>query len=205
MTAVGPPDQQQPPAPEEERPPPVSAVERANRMSAGNMLRSLAPLVVICLAVVGWLAFLRDDDVDPVPPIDPGPSIARAAEYAGYQLEAPGDLPEGYRSTDIDIAGGPEQPVTVGVDYVTPSDEYVGFVTSDDPEAPAVDDVLDDAERTGTVELGGREWTRSTRDQGGRGETVLSRESGGVTVLVTGSAGEEELETVAAAVRPVQG
>ena len=200
MTGAGPSDQQQQTVPEEERPPPVSAVERANRMNAGNMLRSLAPLVVICVALVGWLAFLRDDDVEPVPALDPSGTIGRAAEYAAYPLEAPADLPEGFRATDTDITGTPGSPVTLGVDYVTPSEEYVGFVTSDDPEVPQVEDVLDGAEAQGTVEIGGREWTRSTT---ARDETALSREDGGVTVLVTGSADEEELRTVAAAIRPV--
>ena len=65
-----------------------------------------------------------------------------------------------------------------------------------------MDDVLDDAEPQGTVEIDGREWTRSTT---ARDETALSREADGVTVLVTGSADEEELRTVAAAVRPVAG
>jgi hypothetical protein len=200
MTGAGPSDQQQQTPPGEERPPPVSAVERANRMSAGNMLRSLAPLVVICLLAVGWLAFLRDDEVDPVPPIDPSGSIGRAADYAAYDLEAPSGLPEGYRATDTDITGTTGTQVTLGVDYATPSGEYVGFVTSDDPQAPAVDDVLDGAEAEGTVEIDGVEWTRSTT---ARDETALSREAGGVTVLVTGSADEEELRTVAAAVGPV--
>ncbi|MGY1741617.1 MULTISPECIES: DUF4245 domain-containing protein [unclassified Blastococcus] len=201
MTAIGPSGQQQPPAvPEEELPPPVSAVERANRMSAANMLRSLAPLVVICLAIVGWLAFLRQDSDDPVRPIDPQASILRAAEYAGYPLEAPADLPDGYRATDTDVTGGPGSPVTLGIDYVTPSDEYAGFLTSDDPEAAQVGDVLDGAEERGIVQLGGREWARSTSS---RGETVLSREADGVTVLVTGSAPDAELEAVAAAVGPV--
>ena len=200
MTAAGPPEQQQSQPAPEELPPPVSAVERANRMSAANMLRSLAPLVLICLAFVGWLAFLRqDDDGEPVPPIDPGPSVARAAEYADYPLEAPVDLPEGYRATDTDVTGGPEGPVTLRIDYVTPSDEYVAFATSDDPEAPEVAHVLRGAQAGGTAEIGGRDWTRSTT---GRGETVLCRQADGVTVLVTGSGSDEELEAVAAAVRP---
>lgn len=203
MTAVGPSDQhQQRGAAEEERPPAASAVQRANRMSAANMLRSLVPLVVICLAFVGWLAFLRQGDDDPVHPIDPSGSITRAAQYATYPLEAPADLPTGYRATDTDVTGSPGAPVTLGVDYVTPSEEYAGFVTSDDPESPAVGDVLDGAQPQGTVQLAGRDWTRSTTR---RGETALSREDGGVTVLVSGSAGEDELETVAAAVRPVTG
>ena len=199
MTTAGPPDQQQQTA-AGERPPASSAVERANRLNAANMLRSLAPLVVICLAIVGWLAFLRDEPETPVQAMDPGPSIARAAEYAAYQLEAPADLPEGYRANDTDVRGTAGQPVTLRVDYVTPSDEYVGFVTSDDPEAAEVDDVLDGAEVRDTVQVGGREWTRSTTQ---RDETALSRMDGGVTLLVTGSGSAEELETVAAAVRPV--
>lgn len=201
MTGAGPSDQQQQTVPDEERPPPVSAVERANRMSSGNMLRSLAPLVVICLAFVGWLAFLRQDSDDPVHAIDAAPSVGRAAEYAAYPLEAPADLPEGFRPTDTDVTGSPGSPVTLRIDYVTPADEYAGFVTSDDPEAPEVDDVLDGAQAEGTVDIDGREWTRSTTT---RDETALSREADGVTVLVTGSAGEEELRTLAAAVRPVR-
>jgi hypothetical protein len=201
MTGVGPSDQQQT-VPAEELPPPVSAVERANRMSAGNMLRSLAPLVAICLAVVGWLAFLRQDADDPVRPIDPAPSIGRAAEFAGYPMEAPAGLPEGFRSTDTDVTGGPGDPVTLRVDYVTPSDDYAAFVTSDDPEAPEVTDVLAGARVEGAVEIDGREWTRSIT---ARDETALSREADGVTVLVSGSADDEELRVLAATVRPVTG
>ncbi|MGY1773615.1 DUF4245 domain-containing protein [Blastococcus sp. SYSU D00813] len=201
MTVTGPPEQQ-PSAPEEELPPPTSAVERANRMSAANMLRSLAPLVVICLAIVGWLAFLRDDaGTDPVREVDPSSTVRTAAEYAAFPLEAPADLPEGYRATDTDFEGdGPGERVTLGIDYSTPSEDYALFVTSDDPEAEAVGDVLDGAEPDGTVDIGGREWTRSTTE---RGETALSRQAGEATVLVTGDASDEELETLAASVGPV--
>jgi hypothetical protein len=198
MTTAGPPDQQQ--LGTEERPPAMTAVERANRLSAGNMLRSLAPLVAICLVLVGWLAFLRDEPDTPVAVMDPGPSIGRAAEYAAYQLQAPVDLPEGYRATDTDVRGTPGEPVTLGVDYVTPSDEYVGFVTSDDPEAAEVVDVLEGVEVRDVLPIGGRDWSRGTTQ---RDETLLWWADAGVTVLVTGSASEEELVTVATAVRPV--
>jgi len=62
-----------------------------------------------------------------------------------------------------------------------------------------VADVLDGAEDQGAVDIGGRSWTRSTTVDG---ETALSREEGGATVLVTGSASDDELETVAASVEP---
>jgi hypothetical protein len=204
MTGAGPSEQQQHTTRAEELPPPVSAVERANRMSAQNMLRSLVPLVVICVAFVGWLAFLRQDSQDPVRAIDPAPSVGRAAEYAAYPLEAPADLPEGFRATDTDVVATPEtpgSPVTLRIDYVTPADDYAGYVTSDAPEAPEVAEVLDDAVPQGTVDVDGEQWTRATTT---RDETVLSREVDGVTVLVTGSAGDEELRALAASVRPVR-
>ena len=68
--------------------------------------------------------------------------------------------------------------------------------------ADPVASVLDGAEERGTVDIGGDRWTRSTTTDG---ETALSREADGVTVLVTGSATDEELRTVAEAVRPYSG
>src|SRR3712207_240935 len=93
-------------------------------------------------------------------------------------------------------------PVTLEIGYLTPSAEYAGFVVSDDARAAAVEDVLDGAQEEGAVDLGGQSWTRGTTE---RGETVLSRTDGDVTVLVTGSATDEELATVAGAVRPYSG
>ncbi|MGY1672372.1 DUF4245 domain-containing protein [Geodermatophilus sp. SYSU D00710] len=204
MTTTGPsgrqaPEEQSPP---EQPPPAPSAVERANRMSAANMVRSLLPLVVICLLVVGWVAF-RQGEVDPVRPIDPSSSVQLAASRAGYTVEAPTGLPDGYRPTSARTDAGDAgegAPVTLEVGYVTPSDEYAGFLTTDDPRAERLTAVLDGAEEDGSVDLAGRTWTRSTST---RGETVLSREEDGVTTLVTGSADDEELETVAASLAPV--
>jgi hypothetical protein len=120
-------------------------------------------------------------------------------------VPAPAGLPDGYRPTSARTdAGGAEagDPVTLEIGYLTPSVEYAGFVVSDDARVAAVADVLDGAQEEGTVDLGGQSWTRGTTE---RGETVLSRTDGDVTVLVTGSATDEELATVAGAVRPYSG
>ena len=66
-------------------PAPSPAVERANRMSAANMIRSLVPLVVICLLIVAWQAF-RTSNEDTVRDIDPTSTVRLAAERAGYPL-----------------------------------------------------------------------------------------------------------------------
>lgn len=166
------------------------------------MVRSLLPLVLICLAVVWWTSFRQSADVQPVRTVDPTSTIDLAAARASYQLLVPKGLGKGYRPTSARTdAGNASQgdPVTLEIGYVTPSDEFAGFVVSDDRRADAVASVLDGAQEHGSVDVGGRSWTRSTTR---RGETVLSLEDGVVIVAVSGSASEKELETVAGAVAP---
>jgi hypothetical protein len=204
MTATGPSGQQAPEEhPAQEQPPPApTAIERANRMSAANMIRSLAPLVLIVLLLVGWIAF-RQGDVDPVRAIDPSSTVQLAATRAGYAVQVPSGLPDGYRPTSARTDAGEAaegSPVTLEIGYVTPSGEYAGFLTTDDRRAEPLTAVLEGAQDDGSVQVGGRTWTRLTSE---RGETVLSREEAGVTTLVTGSADDGELETVAASLAPV--
>jgi hypothetical protein len=205
MSTTGPSGPQAPEhQPAQEQPPPApTPTERANRMSAANMIRSLLPLVLIVLLVVGWIAF-RQGSADPVRPIDPSSSVQLSAARAGYTVEAPTGLPDGYRPTSARTDAGDAgegDPVTLEIGYVTPSDEYAGFLTTDDPRADRLLAVLEGAEEQGSVELGGRSWDRLTN---GRGETVLRREDAGVTTVVTGSADDQELETVAASLAPVE-
>ena len=125
-----------------------------------------------------------------------------AASRAGYPLLVPTGLPDGYTPTSAHTdagAAGEGDPVTLWIGYVTPSEEYAGFVVSDDPRADQVTAVLADAEEQGTVQIDGETWTRSTTS---RDETALSRAADGVTVVVSGSASEAELETVAGSVQP---
>jgi hypothetical protein len=201
MTGPRPTDQR-PQLTPEGAPAPNPAVERANRLSAANMLRSLLPLVVIILAIVGWQSFRQGPDENPVKPIDPSSTVQLAASRAGYTLLVPTGLADGYRPTSARTdAGnaGEGDPVTLQIGYVTPSDQYAGFVVSDDPSADPLTAVLNGARDDGSVDVGGSAWTRSRTE---RGETALSRTTDGVTVLVTGSASEAELETVAGSVRP---
>ncbi|HET6394423.1 MAG TPA: DUF4245 domain-containing protein [Blastococcus sp.] len=201
MTGAGPTSEQFP-TPAEATPPPVSpAIERANRMNAANMLRSLFPLVVICLLLVAWQSFRSSGDVG-VRTVDPSTTVQLAAARASYELLVPTDLDEGFRVTSARTdAGGADEgdPVTLEIGYLTPESEFAGFVVSDDREADPVADVLDGAEEQGTVDIGGRRWTRSTTPDG---ERALSVDAGGATVLVAGSASDDELETVAASVEP---
>ena len=204
MTGVGPTSEHAPSPADDAAPASSPAIERANRMSFANMLRSLLPLVVICLVIVGWTTFRQSGDVG-VRTVDPSSTVQLAAARAGYQLLVPTGLDERYLPTSARTDAGDARegdPVTLQIGYLTPSEEFAGFVVSDDRDADPVAAVLDGAEDQGTVDVGGESWTRSTTVDG---ETALTREADGVTVLVTGSAPDEELETVAGSVRPYSG
>ena len=190
--------------PEPELPPQVTAAQRASRLNAANMVRSLLPLVLICLLIVGWQAFRQSGD-EKISTVDPSSTIQEAAARASYPLAVPTGLSSGYRTTSARTdagSAGEGDPVTLQLGYLTPKGEYAGFVETDDPRADALTAVLRGAREKGTVELGGAAWTRETTE---RGETALVRRSGDVTVVVTGSAVDSELRTVATAVRPYSG
>ena len=205
MTGPGP-TSQRPHSPENDAPPPVvdPAVERANRLNAANMLRSMLPLVLICLAIVWWTNLRQKDDVG-VRTVDPTSTVQLAAARASYPLLVPTGLGEDYlvtsARTDAGNAGEGD-PVTLEIGFLTPAEEYAGFVVSDDPRADPLAAVLAGADERGAVDVDGQMWTRSTTKSD---ETALVREDGGVTIAVTGSASDEELEAVAASVRPYSG
>jgi hypothetical protein len=189
---------------EPEQPPQSSAMVRAAKLNAANMARSMLPLVVICLLLVGWAAFRQNPD-DPVIEVDPTSSVRTAAERADYQLLAPAGLPDGYRPTSARTNAGsaePGDPVTLEIGWFTPAEEFAGFVISDDAHAAALRTVLDGAEEKGTESIGGRSWTREST---AKGETALVLDTGEATVLVFGSAPDDELTEIAASVRPYRG
>ena len=182
-------------------PAPSSAEIRAARFNAANMLRSLLPLVVICLLIVAWTTWRQSGD-ERVQTVDPSSTIQLADARADYPVLAPAGLPDDYRVTSARTDAGKAEEgdtVTLEIGYLTPSDEYAGFVVSDDPGAGPVVDVVADGEEQGEVEIRGETWQQLTT---GRGETAFVREVDGLTVAVTGSASDDELRTVAAAVEP---
>ena len=182
--------------------PPSPAQERAAKFTAANMVRSLLPLTVIVLALVG-LVTLRQDPEDPIRTVETQSSTQLAAARASYPLLVPQDLPDGWRATSIrtDAGSATEEgdPVTLQIGWYTPGEEYAGYVVSDDSRADDLRAVLDGATEGGTVQIGGRSWTELTT---ARDETAFRLDVDGVTAVVTGSASDDELRTLAAAVAP---
>ena len=177
------------------------ASDRMQRFTPSNMIRSLLPLLVLSLVIVGITA-LRQNPEDPVREVDTTSSERAASEVAGYEVLVPRDLPEGWRPTSARTDAGAAtagDPVTLQIGWLTPEEEFAGYVISDEPGATALTDVLEDATDDGNQDVDGDTWQRLTTE---RGETALTRTEGGATLLVTGSASDDELRTLAGSLQP---
>ena len=177
------------------------AVDRMQRFTAANMIRSLLPLVLGCLLVVGITA-LRQNPEDPVRVVETSSAERAVAQLAGYPLLVPRGLSDDWRATSVRTNAGSASAgdqVSLQIGWLTPAEEFAEYVVSDDPATTALTDVLDGATADGTQQVGGESWQRLTTE---RGETALTRAEGTATLVVTGSASDDELTTLAASLQP---
>jgi hypothetical protein len=190
-----------PPQAESTEVPASPAVERLQRFTAANMIRSLLPLVLGCLLVVGITAIRQNPD-DPVREVDTSSAERAVSQLASYQLLVPRGLSDDWRPTSVRTDAGqasPGDPVSLQIGWLTPAEEFAEYVVSDDPEAAALTDVLDDGTQAGSQQVDGDTWQRLTTE---RGETALTRTEGTATLVVTGSASDDELTTLAGSLAP---
>jgi len=177
---------------------PGSSPSRLGRMTTANMLRSMLPLVVMVLALA---YFCSPQDVDPVAVVDPSNSIRYAASLSEVALLVP-ELGEDWRPTSVDVVAprdGQPGPVSLTIGYVTPTEEFARYVASTDPAAELIDDLLLNADSVGETRIAGQSWEEFTTS---RTEALYLLTDGILRVLVTGSASEEELQTLAESLAP---
>ena len=103
MPETGQPGQPGGPVPPQADPtevPAPPAVERLQRFTAANMIRSLLPLVLGCLLVVGVTA-IRQNPEDPVREVDTASAERAVSQLAGYPLLVPRGLSGDWRPTSV--------------------------------------------------------------------------------------------------------
>jgi hypothetical protein len=174
---------------------------RAGR-TVGDMLRSMA-VVLLLIGAVALITF-RPSGGDEVRVVDYADELAGARAAAPYAVLAPVDL-AGYRATSVRFDATQDGTVW-HLGFVSPLEEYVGLDQTDGPAEAFVDDLTEGAAQLGgsdaSVELAGRTWQRYDEGGDSEGERVrgLVTETGGATVVVSGTAGWAELEAMATAV-----
>jgi hypothetical protein len=157
------------------------------------MLLSMAVLLIPIFVLLGLYRFVYSGDA-PVA-IDAGPTWATARHSARFPVLEPAGLPKGWTVISASFADG-----TLRVGYVTPAGGGLRLVETDralDAVGPA--ELGADARPGNLVPVSNRFWRDFPQVRGGGRALVLV--DGGRTVIVTGTATESELQTLAASLR----
>lgn len=166
-----------------------------------GLLLTLVPLVLGVLALAGLAgqcAFnpgAADPRGGPVRTVDAGAQLPALARSAPFPVRVP-QLPPSWRanSTGLDRLG---RDVVVRAGWITPAGDYLRLSQS----SAARNELLAAGtgarpEPAGTVRVRGRDWAVHAAADG---ERVWLADLGEVRLLITGSAGEPEFRTLAAA------
>ena len=169
---------------------------------APRTTRSLRDLVVslgIVLAIVGFLVlFVPRPNTDAVRVVDYTPLLTQARSDAPYPIVAPVGLSERWRTTSVRYEPD-ETATTWHLGFVTPHDAYAGVEQSNGPPRAFVQEMTNYGAAEGTTEINGLTWERRLRESKAQRSLVLAQDN--VTTIVTGTAGWDELQELAAALR----
>jgi Protein of unknown function (DUF4245) len=166
---------------------------RGNK-TVSDILRSLVPLVVLVVLAV-WLLWPKTGSRVQV--VDPSGTLRDAARIGLFTVVSPHGLPSGWQPTSSTVDQPTDRVLTVEVGYYTPGQRYARYVQSNVPADRLVGDRVPGSVPDGSAVVAGVSWQRYRTPDG---EIVLVR-PGPVALLVTGSAGLDELTQLAASLR----
>jgi len=175
----------------------TSRKHRANQTLLNLVVATIASLAIVLFLVV---VVVRPDPA-PSDPIDYAAIAADAQGSADAPLIAPA-LPVGWSANDARF-GSREQVVTGYVGVVTPSTQFVALVQGIDANPTWQSTVLDRLQETGTTTIDGVTWTvydNRTGEDPGNFAYALATVSGQSTILLHGTAPDEEFDLLAASI-----
>ncbi|HEU5034177.1 MAG TPA: DUF4245 domain-containing protein [Mycobacteriales bacterium] len=165
----------------------------------GDMGRSLGLVlaVVLLLLLVGPARTLLFPGDNRQPAVDYRDQVTGFGQVAHTPALVPARLPSQWRANGADLTLSKQHGAHLHIGWGLPDDRYAGLDETDGDPATLLQQVLGHRGLavTGTREVGGAQW-QVRRSQ--RGETALTRTAGAVTVVVTGSASEAQLDLLAA-------
>jgi hypothetical protein len=176
---------------------PLTPSQRQRLRTPANLWRALVPLLVI-VGVTVLVVWPRGATSDGVHVIDATSKIAAARAQSGFGVLAPAGLDPRWRPTNSDLVPrGPSNGATFRIGYYTPAGKYAEFLEGDDA-ADAVAASYGPLTSENTVAINGVSWDALRRSDGRRLlRHTFATSTPPVTVLVTGSAGADELATLA--------
>jgi hypothetical protein len=154
--------------------------------SMGDVVRSVAVLSALVLALWGFGQLFTKTPDSPVKPIDYAATVKSARPAAEFELLAPSTLPKGWVATSAQFT-----PTTWHLGVVTDDEEYVGLEQRKGDSKRLVATYAKDSKAAGTATIDGETWELR---EGPDGDVTFVRSESGLTTLVTGEAPRAEVE-----------
>jgi hypothetical protein len=187
------PDQEAAPTVAERR-----AARRANQTTFNLVLALLASLGIVLFLVV---VVVRPDMAPRTVDFEQVGTDAQAG--FDEQLAVP-ELPEGWAANRAELVSAPADGVARWeIGFLTPGGEYIGFVQGFDANPSWVADQVRSASAVGTERIGGYGWDvfdRRDVDDPGNLEYALVTATDASTIVLGGTASDDEFAVLAAAV-----
>ena len=173
--------------------------------SIRDMVLSMALVAVVVLTLFWFVAWQRPEVQGPIrPDIDVAQVFADFRVAQPFPVLEPTGLSSDWTPTSAwfdpaavtgDLDGG-----LLHVGYVTPEGSYAEVRQTDGKQKAAVAEWVDDAEPVDNVTIAGRRWDVVQSPKTGKQALVTTGDKG-TTVVVTGKAGLDELQQLAASLR----
>ena len=170
---------------------------RRGRGTVRDMVLSMA--VILALVALVLLLLPRPNAVEQ-PPVDVRSAAVGAAATLPFDPVVPAGLPQGWKPTSAYSKRSTDDVLAWHVGYLTPAGEYAAVEVAAGATDAWVRAQTSAPQPTAAQRrtVAGVEWRELYRED--RDRSTLLREDGGVTTLVTGGAGFEELSALAEAV-----
>jgi hypothetical protein len=181
--------------------PPAAPKSRYSMGSMSNMLRSLLVIGFFLLALVAIVP--RMSEVER-PAVDAASKAAAVATQTSWPIEMPTGLGSAWVPTTASYAAGTDKVPTFTTVWKTPAGGDLAFKQAAAPTDGWLSTSVTDNPAAGTISLGGRTVERYA---GGRTSqvsyVVRPAASGGLTLVATTNASEDELAAFVSSLEPV--
>jgi hypothetical protein len=169
-----------------------------------DMVLSMAVVGAVVLGVFWMVAWQRPEVQGPIRPEADVEQVFTDVRIGDtFPVLEPVELPSGWTPTsawfDSEQVSGVVGGGVLHVGYLTPEGSYAELRQTDGDRAAAVDEWVDGAVRTGEIQVGDGLWDIVESEE--TGKVGLVRTAGGVTIVVTGKAALDELETLVGSLR----
>ncbi|MDJ0342717.1 DUF4245 domain-containing protein [Streptomyces sp. H10-C2] len=172
----------------------------ANKRGKQTVRDLVLSMVVIGAVVAVIYVFIpHDPNADPVKPIGFQSELSQARRDAPFPVAAPEGLGKDWRATTVTYNAKDAAAIEWHLGFVDPQNEYAAVEQGNAPAAKFITEKSKKAVRDGarTVTAGGVTWDRYK----GPKYNALVRVEKGVTTMITGTAPDDQLAELAAALK----